>query len=144
MGERRVPLTASGRTSPALACGAIELRLSNIQVDVPRDQVAGRGRATAIRHVDDLGAGHVLEQLAADMTGRTGRGRRIGQLAGMFWPSSISSFTEWMVDFGATDSSRWPCADQHDRLEVAHDVVGHLRHHVGADRQRADRAKPSV
>ncbi len=34
-GERRAPLTASARTVPAFACGAIELRLSNIRCTRP-------------------------------------------------------------------------------------------------------------
>ena len=47
------------------------------------DQVVDRRRAAAIGHVHDLGAGHELEQLAADVAGRAVARRRIGELAGI-------------------------------------------------------------
>jgi hypothetical protein len=34
-----------------------------------------------------------------------------------------------------------PARNQRDRLEVALDAIGELRHHVTGDRQRADRAQ---
>ena len=53
------------------------------QVHAAGDQVVDRRRAAAIRNVHDLSAGHVLEQLAADVAGRAVAGGRVDELAGI-------------------------------------------------------------
>ena len=50
---------------------------------LPAHRVGDRRRAAAIGHVQHLDAGHLLEHRGAQMIGRAGPGRRIGDLAGI-------------------------------------------------------------
>ena len=61
-------------------------------------------------------------------------------LPGFFLPSSIRSLTDLKSDVGATASSRWPRLISAIGWKSFSDAVGQPRHHVGADRERADRA----
>ena len=109
------------------------------QLHAARDQVVDRRRAAAIRNVHDVRAGHELEQLAADMTGRAVARGRVRQLAGIVLCVGDQLRDRLERRIGRGRQQHVSARDQRDRLEVALDVVGQLRHHVARDGERADR-----
>ena len=87
------------------------------QLHLSADRVGDRRRAAAIRHVQHLDAGHALEQRGAQMIGRAGPGRRIGDLAG--------------IGLGVGDELR-------DRVRRHRRVHHHGVGHVGEQRDRRE------
>jgi hypothetical protein len=110
------------------------------QVHAAGDQVVDRRGAAAIGNMHDVRAAHVLEQFAADVTGRAVAGGRIQQLARIRL-GVVDDFPHRLErQCGGNSKKQVPARHQGDRLEVALDVVGQLRHHVAGDRKRADRS----
>src|SRR5262249_40564522 len=108
-GERRAPLTASALTSPDLANGTSELRLSNIMSTWPaiRSVVAlappRYGTCTMLVLVITLNSSPPTwpgEPLADDA---------LVSLPGFLRAASITSCTDLNGDWGATANNRCPC-----------------------------------
>ena len=109
------------------------------QLHASGDQIVDRRRAALVGHVHDVGAGHELEQLAADMAGRAVARRGVRELAGILLRVVDQLLDRLERRVGDDGEQQVAARHQRDRLEVALDVVGQLRHHVARDRERADR-----
>jgi hypothetical protein len=89
--------------------------------------------------VHDVGPGHVLEELAADMAGRAVARRSVGELARIALRVLDQGSNVGERRLGRRGEKHVSSGDQRDGLQVAFDVVRQLLHHVARDRQRADR-----
>ena len=113
------------RTRPACACGADRRDVVEHQLDFAGDQVVDRLRAAAIGHVQDVGAGHRLEQLAAEVAGGAVAAGGHYQLAGILLrvvDQLLHRVHRQLVVH--REHVEHPHAVRHQR-EVLLDVVGH-------------------
>ncbi len=79
-GERRRPVTPSARSLPDLTCRQAGRGVGDHHVDLAAQQVGDRERIALVRHVQQLHAGHLLQQFACDAA--AGAAAAKAQLAG--------------------------------------------------------------
>ena len=66
-GERVAVVTASARSLPALTYSIDEVHAVKHDLHLSAEQIDKRGARAAIRHVNEVDAGHHLEQLTENM-----------------------------------------------------------------------------
>jgi hypothetical protein len=76
-------VTASPRSLPVLTCSTTERAEGNITFDLRAQQVRERRTVPAIRHMNQVDAGHHFEQFAGEVTSAAIAGRRHIDLPGM-------------------------------------------------------------
>ena len=122
-------------------------RVIEHEVDLARHHARQRHRAFLVRHVDHLAAQALRQQLAGQVARGAVAGRGEGHALGRAAAIAARSFSDLTGEFGGDDQQRRRVADEGDRREVAHRVVGQLAEQRGVDRVRADGAhhqRPAV
>ncbi len=107
---------------------------------VSGDQIVDGHRAALVRHVDDVGAGHVLEQLAAHVSRRAVARGRVHELSRILLRKLHQLAYRGGRQRGRHREQQVPAGHERDRLQVPLDVVGKLRNHVARNRERPYRS----
>ena len=133
-GHRRLPL--QGREAERAQAARLDMRQQrggrvDRHVHIAGQQVGGRRPGAAVRHVDDVDAGHLLEQLAREMRARAdARARKIELARDWPWRSRSARATFLAGSAGVHDQHVHRLRQHRDRREVLERVVGQLRHQI--------------
>ena len=133
-GERFDPVTASGRSLPALMWPTMPAVPGNRHGNLSAQQVGGRLSAALVRHVRELHAGHRRQQRHEEVLAAAVARRRVVDLAGPRLHVRDELLERLRRKGRIDDEDAGLAADQRDRREVLDRVERELRVERRADR----------